>query len=111
MEQIKAINCKRKQLLSENSVIQVHQVTLEELGDFISQTIKNQFDNLNSNFQAKEPNQYLTRNQVKELLNVDLSTLYNWNRRKILKPYGVGGRVYYKRSEIEAVIVELKVKK
>lgn len=91
--------------------IQFIQVTPEQLQEAILNGVKEQLDGLKANFQAKEPNQYLTRNQVKELLNVDLSTLYNWNRRKILKPYGIGGRVYYKRSEIEAVIVELKVKK
>lgn len=111
MEQINVVKSKREQLLNENSITVVHNVTKVQLEDFISQTIKNQLDDLKKTFQPKEPNQYLTRNQLKDWLNVDLSTIHNWGKRKILKPYGIGGRVYYLRSEVEAKMIELNLQK
>ncbi len=52
--------------------------------------------------------EYLTRRDLASLLDIDISTVHNWSKRGILNPYGIGGRVYYKRSEVEAAIIELK---
>ena len=66
-----------------------------------------QITNLKENFQPKNPTEYLTRKETATLLKVDLSTLYNWHKKKILSSYGIGGRLYYKRSEVEKAIVKL----
>jgi Helix-turn-helix domain len=63
---------------------------------------------LKREFQPKEPTKYLQRSEVAEMLNVDLSTIHNWTKKKILTANQIGGRVYYKRSNIEAAIIELK---
>lgn len=55
-------------------------------------------------FQPKEPTAYLTRHQVCEWLSIDLSTLWKWTKKGLIPSYGIGGRVYYKRCEIEAYI-------
>lgn len=70
-----------------------------------------QLEDLKKNFQPQQPPIYLTRNQLKKLLNVDLSTLHNWGKRGILNPYGIGGRVYYLFSEIQSQMLHLKQKK
>ena len=47
-------------------------------------------------------------NDVKEMLNVNLCTIYNWRKKGKLKAYGIGKRVYFKRVEVNSAIVELK---
>lgn len=61
-------------------------------------------EQLSKDFQPKEPTEYLTRSEVCELLQVDLSTLHRWRKEGILTGYGIGNRVYFKRTEIEDYI-------
>ena len=49
----------------------------------------------------------LTRQQVAEMLSIDLSTVHNWTKQGKLISYGIGNRVYYKSSEVEDAIVRL----
>ncbi|WP_370477234.1 helix-turn-helix domain-containing protein [Tamlana flava] len=70
--------------------------------------ISSQLEDLKLNFQPKEPTEYLTRNEVAELLKIDLSSVHNWTKKGILTSYQIGGRVYYKRQELEDAIVKLK---
>jgi len=87
--------------------IQFIQVTPEQLQDAILKGIKEQLNELKKEFQPKEPTEYLTRNEVKKLLKVDLSTVHNWTKKGKLKAYGIGHRVYYKRKEVEQVLTPL----
>lgn len=59
------------------------------------------------NFEPKTPEEYLSRQETSILLKADLSSIHNWTKRGILQSYGIAGRVYYKRSEIEKAIVKL----
>lgn len=81
--------------------IQFIQLTPEEFQETILNGVKVEINNLKKEYQPKQPTEYLTRNEVKELLNVDLSTVHNWTKRKKLQAYGIGSRVYYKRHEVE----------
>ena len=63
---------------------------------------------LSKQFQPKEPTTYLTRNAVAEMFKIDISTVHNWTKRGKIQSYGIGGRVYYKREEVEDAIVKLK---
>lgn len=67
--------------------------------------IRNQLTEIKQNFEPKTPTEYLTRNEVADLLKCDLSTIHNWCKKGKLIPYGIGNRVYFKRSEIEAVLI------
>jgi len=58
--------------------------------------------------QATFTEKYLTREEVSELLKISLSTIHNWTKRGILLPYQIGGRVYYKASEIESSMIKLE---
>ncbi len=87
--------------------VQFIQTTPDLLQDKILQGVKTQLDDLKKTFQPKEPNEYLTRNEVAEMLKIDLSTVHNWTKSSKLRSYGIGGRVYYKRAEVEESIVEL----
>jgi len=88
--------------------IQFISVTPEQLETAIIKGVKTQLDEFKKNFEPKTPTVYMSRKEVAKMLKVDLSTINNWRRRNVLKSYGISGRVYYKRSEIENAIIELK---
>jgi predicted DNA-binding transcriptional regulator AlpA len=91
------------------STIQFIQITPEQLQSEILKGVQVQLEDLKKHFQPKEPNEYLTRSEVAKMFAVDLSTIHNWNKKKILNPIGLGSRVYYLRSEIEAQLKPLNV--
>lgn len=88
--------------------IQFIQITPEQLQNEILEGVKNQLNELKKNFEPKKPTEFLTRQETADLLKVDISSVHNYTKRKILQSYGLQGRVYYKRSEIEGAIVKLK---
>lgn len=59
---------------------------------------------LSKDFQPKQPIEYLTRAQVCEMLQINLSTLHRWRTDGILEAFGIGNRVYFKRESIESLI-------
>ena len=59
---------------------------------------------LSKEFEPKKPTEYLTRSEVRELLKIDLSTLWRWKRNGTLQAYAINNRVYFKRSEIDDVL-------
>lgn len=89
-----------------SKITQLHSLEPKEILDPI-QEIKLLIENLKSNFQPKRPEEYLTRQEVSKILKIDLSSVHNWTKREILQSYQIGGRVYYKRSEIEKALVKL----
>lgn len=58
--------------------------------------------------QATFTEQYLTREEVSKLLKISLSTIHNWTKRGILSSYQIGGRVYFKTSDIECSMIKLE---
>jgi excisionase family DNA binding protein len=88
--------------------IQLIQITPEQLQNSIIEGVKTQLDELKKSLNPKEPNQYLTRQEVAKMLSVDLSTVHNLSVKGVLQKYQIGGRVLYKRVEIENAIVKLK---
>lgn len=70
--------------------------------------LKIQIQELNEKLQPKNDTIYLQRQDVADMLNVDLSTIHNWCKKNILTAYQIGGRIYFKRKEVEAAIVRLK---
>ena len=88
----------------QNRTIQFIQITPEQFHETIISGVKSELEKLKTEFQPKQPTEFLTRNQVKELLDVDLSTVHNWTKKGKLQAYGIAGRVYYKRSEVEQAL-------
>ena len=89
--------------MQKNSTL-IHDVTPEQI-NFLFQGLQNQLTELKQNFEPKVPNEYLTRTEVSKMLKCDISTIHNWTKKGKLKPYGIGHRVYYKRNEVEAVLI------
>jgi excisionase family DNA binding protein len=73
--------------------------------------IRAEITTIKQNFEPKAPAELLTRNEVAEMLKCDLSTIHNWTKKGKLIPYGIGNRVYYKRTEVEAVLKPFGINK
>lgn len=82
----------------------IHDVSYEE---FLSlfEGLQNQIAELKEKFEPKTPTEYLTRNELAELLKCDISTIHNWTKKGKLISYGIGNRVYYKRNEVENALL------
>jgi predicted DNA-binding transcriptional regulator AlpA len=89
--------------------IQFIQTTPEQLKSEINEGVKNQLEDFLKHFKPKQPNEYLTRQEVAQMFNVDISTIHNWCKSGKLKPLGLGARVYFLRSDIEQSLQPLNV--
>ena len=87
--------------------IQFLGISPEQLRTAISNDVKGQLDELKKSFQPKTPQELLTRTETAKLLKINLSSVHNWTKKGLLKPYGISGKVYYKRSEVESALIEL----
>lgn len=67
-------------------------------------------EQLSKEFQPKEPEEFLTRNEARELLKINLSTLTRWTQKGDLISYVINQRVYYKRSEIVLTLERNKIR-
>ena len=94
--------------INNMSQIQFIQYTPQQLQEEIQRGIKAQLDGFLQHFKPKQPNEYLTRSDVAQMFNVDLSTVHNWCKSGKLKPMGIGSRVYFLREDIEASLIPLK---
>ncbi len=81
---------------------------IEQLKQEIVDDIKPFFEDLKKSHQPIMPNEYMSRKEVCKMLGINLSTLWVWTNKSKLKSYGIGNRVYYKRTEVEAAVIELK---
>lgn len=88
-----------------SSQVQFIQFSPEQLSELIGNHIAGHIQQIKDSIPHSE--QLLTREQTADLLQVDLSTLWHWTRKGKLKSYGIGNRVYYKRTEIEASLMPL----
>ncbi|MBB4119778.1 transcriptional regulator with PAS, ATPase and Fis domain [Mesonia hippocampi] len=88
--------------------LQILGVSPQQFQEDLINGLKAQLEELKRNFIPQQSDEYLTREQTAKLLNIDLSTLWHWKKKGILIPYGVGNRVYYRRSDIDKAMVQLK---
>lgn len=56
--------------------------------------------------QTKQPQAetYVTINKASELLGVDRTTLWRWNKENYLKSIKIGGKTLYKQSDIDRIL-------
>lgn len=89
------------------SQIQFISITPQQLQEEIQRGIKRELDIFLEHFKPKQPNEYLTRQEVAELFKVDISTIHNWCKSGKLKPYGLGARVYFLRADVDNCLIPL----
>lgn len=90
-----------------SATVQFIQYTPEQLQSEISNGVKIQLQEFLKHFKPVQPAEYLTRQQVAKMFDVDLSTVHNWCKSGKLKPLGIGSRVYFLRTDIEACLIPL----
>ena len=91
----------------KEEIIQILNVTRQELVDIIKEGVKLELNRqrsignpLNRLFITGEDTEYLTRNEVSKVLNVTVQTLNNWRREGVLVPLKIGGRVLYRKEDV-----------
>lgn len=66
--------------------IQFIQTTPQELQSQINEGVKSQLDSFLKHFTPQQPKEYLTRQQVAKMFDVDISTVSNWQKSGKLNP-------------------------
>ena len=72
--------------------------------------LENELSDIKKNFQPKDPDEFLTRQETIELLKINSTTLWNWTNKGKIKCHGIAHRRYYKRSDIMDAMVRFRPK-
>jgi len=88
------------------TTINVIQLTSVELKDLISDAVRKELEALKEQLELPKPEEYLTRKEVMNLFKISKGTLQNWVDAGRLTKHGVGGRVYFRRSELEQALIK-----
>ena len=88
--------------------IQFVAISPEENNQPIFDYLDKKFKEIIESNQPKEPTKYLTKQEVSDMLSIKATSVHNWTKKNILQSYRIGGRVLYKRSEIEESIIKLR---
>ena len=86
-------------------------VSLADLKEFATVLIDNTKKELELVVISDKAETYPSPKQVCEILNVDLSTLWRWNKRGYLCPSEVGGKRRYKMSDVKSILNGGRAKK
>ncbi len=89
----------------KRKLIQVYEVDPEEFKAEILAGVEKLLKEFSENFTPKQPEIWMSRKEVGELLGISLVTIHNWSRDGILKAYKIGNRVRFKRSDIEETLL------
>jgi excisionase family DNA binding protein len=87
--------------------LQLIEMSPEQLKELLLKGVIERLDRLENQLQPKEPTEFLSVQDASELLQVDRSSLYNWKNRGLIQFYGIGNRVYLKRSELEQAVIPI----
>lgn len=79
----------------------------EHLERAIFKEIGKQIVQLKKEFEPENPKELLTRKETAKLFKVNISTIHNWCKKGYIAKYGIGNRVYFRRSEIEESITQI----
>lgn len=92
------------QRLIETGVNVTLAVTLFDLNEWHKEIIQDTKKELENVVLMDKAETYPSPKQVCEILNVDASTLWRWNKRGYLTPAEVGGKRRYKMSDIKRIL-------
>lgn len=70
--------------------------------------LEEELKNIKDNFQPKKQEELMTRQEVADYFKINITTLWSWTNKSKLTSYGIGYRVYYKRSEVENSLIKIK---
>lgn len=87
----------------DGSSIQVT-IGLSDLRQFHEEIVQDAISRQEKAMKAKADEEFITPDEVCDMLSVVRSTLYRWHKAGYLIPSKVGGKCVYKKSDIEAVL-------
>ncbi|MEI6754992.1 MAG: helix-turn-helix domain-containing protein [Paludibacter sp.] len=99
-----------KEILQESGNVTIA-VSLVDLKQFAVDIIESTKKELEDVVIAEKAETYPSPKRVCEILDVDASTLWRWNKRGYLCPVEVGGKRRYKMSEVNAILNGGRAKK
>lgn len=95
----------------KKKIIQVYEVDPEDFKNEILEGVEKLLKEFSEQFTPKQPEIWMNRKEVGEFLGISLVTIHNWSKEGILKPYKIGTRVRFKRSDIEQMLLSSNKKR
>lgn len=90
-------------LAQQNPNAQI-QISLADLLECNKQIFEMFRAEMMSPFRTLHREELISREEVSQLLGVDLSTLHRWNKKGILKATRIGGKVFYNSAEVKTIM-------
>ena len=79
------------------------QVSPQELASLIQESVKQSLPDFPIQ-KDSDQKEILTRSETAQLFSISLVCLHDWMKKQIIKPYKVGNKTYFKRSEVLEVL-------
>jgi excisionase family DNA binding protein len=93
--------------MEQHTITQIYNTTLEDFRDSLKEDRRKELQELAGKLAPKPVVEYLTRKEVSKKLKIGLSTVSEWDKVGILKPYRLGNLVRYKSDEIDAALIAI----
>jgi hypothetical protein len=88
-----------------NEILAQQSITIALTGQQLNEFAAQILSGARAIYETKQqPETYLSRKKASEMLEVDLSTLWRWNREGYLCTVAVGGKRRYKMSDIQRIL-------
>jgi len=75
-------------------------IPMDELLQLIENMIVNALERFIPKAPSTENDELLNINEVCELLHVSKVTIHKWKKKKLIKSYRIGRKIYFKRDEV-----------
>jgi len=85
----------------------ITQVSPGELQTMINEAMASQLKSIQLSSTTSHE-EYLTTVEVSKLFKISISTVHNWRKAGTLSACQIGGKVFFKRSDIDKAVVQLK---
>lgn len=95
----------------KEKLIHVYEIEPEDFKNEILAGVEKLLKEFSKQFTPKHPEIWMSRKDVGEFLGISLVTIHTWGKEGVLKPYKIGSRVRFKRSDIENTLLESNSKK
>lgn len=81
-------------------------IQIEDLVEFADHIINQATEKLLPPMVKDSEERLLTKAEVLDKFNVCSTTLWNWEKKKYIEPVKIGRKVYYRRANVESLILE-----
>jgi excisionase family DNA binding protein len=82
-------------------------INTEKLYNEIRGIIMDELKGIKKDHSLNQPDELLTREETSQLLKINLSTLWHWQKKGKLPTYSIGNRIYFKRGDIEKALIKV----